>query len=157
MDKRVKEIEPILIGKPAPNMVMQDTSLILQSLNDVKAKYTIILFWDPDCGHCQKEVPKVVKFYNEKKSLFNLEVFAVCSDTNMVKMKKFIKKEKLSWINVNGPRSLTKNFHELYDINSTPVIFVLNENKEIIAKKLDEEQLGDFLTNYERAHKITGK
>lgn len=154
MAKRVRELEPILIGKPAPNMIMQDTSLNLQSLNDVKAKYTLVLFWDPDCGHCQKEVPKLVKFYNEKKSVFNLEVFAVCSDTNMVKMKKFIKKEKLTWINVNGPRTLTKNFHELYDINSTPVLFVLNEKKEIIAKKLGDEQLGDFLTNYDKAHKI---
>ena len=49
-------------------------------------------------------------------------------------MKKFIKKEKMNWINVNGPRTLTKNFHDLYDIISTPVIYVLNENKEIIAK-----------------------
>ena len=156
MEKRVKEWEPILIGKPAPNMIMQDTSFVLQSLNDVKAKYTIILFWDPECGHCQKEVPRLVKFYNEKKSVYNLEVFAVCSDTNMVKMKKFIKKEKLNWINVNGPRTLTKNFHETYDINSTPVIFVLNEKKEIIAKKLSDEQLGDFLINYEKNHKIQG-
>jgi thiol-disulfide isomerase/thioredoxin len=156
MAKRVKELEPILIGKPAPNMIMQDTSLILRSLNDVKAKYTIVLFWDPECGHCQKEIPKLVKFYNEKKSVFNLEFYAVDSDTNMVKMKKFIKKEKMNWINVNGPRTLTKNFHDLYDINSTPVIFVLNEKKEIIAKKLGDDQLGDFLTNYEKAHKIAG-
>ena len=98
-------------------------------------------------------MPKLIKFYNEKKSIFNLEFFAVCSDTNMVKMKKYIKKEKINWINVNGPRTLTKNFHELYDINSTPVIYILNENKEIIAKKLGEEQMGDFLTNYEKSHK----
>ena len=58
MTKRVKEIEPLLIGKPAPNLIMQDTSLNLKSLNDVKARYTIILFWDPECGHCQKEISK---------------------------------------------------------------------------------------------------
>ena len=42
--KRAMKLKPILLGKAAPNMIMQDTNLQLQSLDAVVAKYTIVLF-----------------------------------------------------------------------------------------------------------------
>ncbi len=148
IQKRVNELEPLLLGKKAPNLIMLDTNLSPVSMWDIKAKISILLFWDTECGHCLKEVPKLIKFYDEKKLEFNMELYAIATDTSLVKWKKFIKKEKLIWINVNGPRAYTKNFHELYDINSTPVIYILNDKKEIIAKKLGSEQIEGFIKNY---------
>jgi hypothetical protein len=66
----------------------------------------------------------------------------------MAKMKNFIRKHKLTgWINVNGPRALTKPYADLYDIYSTPVIYVLDEKKAIIAKRIEGKQVGDFIRN----------
>ena len=56
----------------------------------------------------------------------------------------------MNWINVNGPRTLTGELHGQYDIISTPVIYILNEQKEIIAKRLAVEQIEKFLENYYR-------
>jgi hypothetical protein len=33
----------------------------------------------------------------------------------------------------------------LYDINSTPVLYLLNREKKIVAKRLSVEQLKDFI------------
>jgi len=44
-------------------------------------------------------------------------------------------------VNVNGTRSITANFHDLYDIYGTPVIYVLDNKKNIIAKRITAEQL----------------
>ena len=54
----------------------------------------------------------------------------------------------MTWINVDGPRTLTGDYHELYDIISTPVIYLLDRKKEIIAKHLPADKVGVFLENY---------
>ena len=146
--KKSNKLKPILIGEKAPNMIMLDTNNQLVSMHNLKADYLILLFWDPDCGHCEKEIPKLKDFYIEFKEKYNLEIFAVCSDTSLVKWKKAIIKREMNWINVDGPRTLTGNYKDQYDIMTTPVIYILNRKKEIIAKHLGVEQIAQFLKNY---------
>jgi len=152
--KRSGKIEPNLLGKVAPNMIMQDTSLNLQSLHGIKTKYTVILFWDYNCGHCKEEMPKLKQFYDKEKDSLQFEIFGVCTDTNMVEMKKFIRKFNMNWINVNGPRTLTGSYGDQYDIYSTPVIYLLNEKKIIIAKRISYDQIEDII---KRDMKTNGK
>jgi thiol-disulfide isomerase/thioredoxin len=148
--KKANRIRPLLIGEKAPNMIMMDTNNQLVSMQSVKANFLLILFWDPDCGHCEQEIPKLKEFYDKNKETFGLEIFSVCSDTSLVKWKKAIIKRKMNWINVDGPRTLTGNYHDQYDVTTTPIIYLLNQRKEIIAKQLKTEQIEQFLKNYIR-------
>jgi thiol-disulfide isomerase/thioredoxin len=148
--KKAAKMEGLLIGKRPPNMIMQDTNLQLVSMYNITARTLLILFWDPECGHCEQEIPKLKNFYDSEREKFGLEIFAVCSDSSMVKMKNYIKKKNIQWINVNGPRTLTGEYHGQYDIATTPVIYILNEQKEIIAKRLTVDQIEKFLENYYR-------
>jgi thiol-disulfide isomerase/thioredoxin len=138
----------LLIGEKAPNMIMLDTNNQLVSMHNVNADYLILLFWDPDCGLCEQEIPKLKEFYDNNKEKYNLEIFSVCSDTSLTKWKKTIKKRGMSWINVNGPRTLTGDYHDQYDISTTPVLYILNRKKEIIAKQLRTDQISRFLKIY---------
>jgi len=142
-----------LVGQTAKNLIMQDQNLVLRSLYDIKKKYIILFFFDPDCGHCREETPKLVSFYNANKTRFNLEVYAVSADTSMLKMKNYIKEMKMPWITVNGPRSAVGSYQHLYDAFSTPTLYILDEKKKIIAKKPPIERLVDFLENYEKMQK----
>jgi peroxiredoxin len=142
-----------LIGNTAPNLIMQDLNLQPKSMYDIRKKYTVLYIFDPDCGHCREETPKLVTFYNEAKAKYNLEVYAVSADTSMQKMKKYIEEMKMNWITVNGPRSYVGNYQKLYDAATTPSLFLLDEKKKIIAKKLSIEQLKGFMENYERMQK----
>ena len=36
-----------------------------------------------------------------------------------------------------------------YNVRTTPQLYVLNQERKIIAKKIDEEQVLDFIENYE--------
>ena len=47
---RARILEPILIGKTAKNLILTDSNNVARALHDVKASYTILLFWDPDCA-----------------------------------------------------------------------------------------------------------
>lgn len=151
--ERVAKLEPILCDKKAPNLSMQDTTLRgVKNLYDVDARYTIVFFMDPDCGHCKKEMKKLKEVYNRRKDL-DMEVYAVFSDTSMKKMKKYIKEHELEWINVNGPRNLNTPYHDLYDINSTPQIYILDEQKRILSKKLPAEHVEGLLDHEEKRRK----
>jgi peroxiredoxin len=148
-----------LIGKTAPNLIMQDQNFKPRSMYDIKNKYTILFIFDPDCGHCRQETPKLVDFYNKHKAKFNLEVFAVSADTSMQKMKDFIRDMKMPWITVNGPRTYVGPYQDLYDAQTTPSMFIIDEKKKIIAKKLPIDKLEDFFTHYEKFNndKLKGK
>lgn len=139
-----------LIGKTAPNLIMQDTNFAPRSLHDIKNNYTVLYFWDPECGHCKKETPKLVEFYETDASEMDVEIFAVCADTNMAKMKSYIKEKNMSFINVNGPRSYTQDYHDLYNVFSTPIIIVLDNEKKIIAKRLASDQLKQFILDHDK-------
>lgn len=147
--ERVNALKPCLIGKQAYNMRLYKPDFQQISLNEVKNKYTIIYFWDPSCGHCQKVTPKLSEFYKTNKEKFDVEVFGVYIETDTTEWFKYIKEKELTWLNV-ADLTLKTNFRAYYDIYSTPVIYVLDRNKKIIAKRIDVENLADFLTNYSK-------
>jgi peroxiredoxin len=144
------KLRPSLIGKTGANLTMQDQSFQPRSLYDIKKKYTILYIFDPDCGHCREETPKLVSFYEKDKAKFGIEVFAVSADTSMQKMRKYIKEMKMNWITVNGPRTYVGAYSKLYYAETTPSLYVLDDKKKIIAKGIPAEKLEEFFTNYER-------
>ncbi|HEY3429324.1 MAG TPA: thioredoxin-like domain-containing protein [Cyclobacteriaceae bacterium] len=146
-------IRKSMVGRVAPNLIMQDANFQPRSMYDIKTKYTIIYFYDPDCGSCKKETPVLVDFYTKNKAKFNVEVYAVNSDSTMAKMRNYIKDMNMKWVTVNGPRTYLKSYHDLYDAQTTPTIYVLDDKKKIIGKKIAAAKLEEFLTNYEKMQK----
>jgi hypothetical protein len=71
----------------------------------------------------------------------------------MAKMRNYIKEMSMKWVTVNGPRTYLKSYHDSYDAMTTPTIYVLDDKKKIIAKKLPAARLEEFLTNYEKMQK----
>lgn len=111
---------------------------------DPKTPLTILYFWDYDCGHCKKVTPKMHELYQEYKNK-GVEVIAICTRDDMEKWKKYIEEKGLTdWLNYIDKLQET-NFRVYYDIYSTPVIYVIDKNKKIIAKRLDIENLRKFL------------
>ncbi|HEY0742386.1 MAG TPA: thioredoxin-like domain-containing protein [Chryseosolibacter sp.] len=140
-----------LVGKPGANLIMQDVNKNPRSLYDIKNKYTLLYIFDPDCGHCKEETPKLSSWYKKKK--YDLEVYAVSLDTSMAKMKEWIKTMDMKWITVNGPRTYVGPIQDLYDCNTTPSLYILDNRKKIIAKKLPVDKVEDFLQQHERVEK----
>jgi len=145
---RARELRPCLIGKPAHPLILRDEKNNLRELYGVKAKYTVLMFWDPDCGHCKKEMPHVLSFYNTYKPK-SVEIYAVTTENEPDKWKKFIQENGITFINVADLNN-ESNFRNYYDIFSTPQFFILDSSKKIIAKRLGADQLGSFIDSYEK-------
>jgi thiol-disulfide isomerase/thioredoxin len=147
---RADKLRPILIGNIAPNMALLDTTLKYYiQLWSVVADYTIMVFWDPDCGHCKKELESLKAFYEENNNDYSVAVYSICTDTSLTRWKEKIKEKGIEdFINVNGTRSALGNYQELYDVFATPLIFVLDNEKKIIAKKIGADNVPVFVKQY---------
>ncbi len=145
--ERVMKIKPNILGEKAYNLVMPDTAFVMHSLQDVKEKYTILAFWDPTCSHCKHEIPMLSAYRDSARAKgISVEVFSVGIESDIELWKKFIRDNQLKWINVSDLYNNT-NFRNYYDIYSTPVIYLLDDQKRIIAKRLDTEKIRDFISN----------
>ncbi len=148
LKKQIDMIRPNLIGKKATNLVMDSYRGIFVSLYDIDKDFTILYFWEPDCGHCQVETPKLKEYYDTPKD-YTVEVFAVCTTDDKAKWTKYIEDNKLTWINGWDPQR-SSHFDYYYNVQSTPTVYILDKNKKIIAKKLPVEEIGNFIDNYRK-------
>ena len=128
---------------------MQDTSDKNVSLYDVKSKYTVLIFWDPDCSHCQKALPKLKENYDKTLRQKGVEVFSVDIEDDTERWKKFIIENKLKWINTHD-KYKQSHLRDIYNISNTPIIYLLDENKTIKAKKIDVNQLNSYVDFLEK-------
>ncbi len=152
--KRANRWEKLLIGKVAPDVATTDTNGRWISLHGIKAKNTLLIFWSPECGHCATIVPQFHDFYLKHKDEYGLEVYAINVDIEEVdKWKEFIKKHNFQWINTNGKES-NMNWKDVYDVYKTPVIYLVNEKKEIIGKHLDVELLERILKDQKNSESM---
>jgi thiol-disulfide isomerase/thioredoxin len=149
--KQIELIRPNLIGKKAQNIVMDSYKGIFVSLYDVEKDFTILYFWEPDCGHCKEATPKLKAFYDKPRD-YSMEVFAVCTTSDKAKWTKYIEDNKITWINGWDPKRSSR-FDVFYNVNSTPTVYILDKNKKIIAKKIPVEEIGPFIDNYRKYFK----
>ncbi len=149
--KQVELIRPNLIGKKGENLVMDSYKGVFVSLYDIEKEFTILYFWEPDCGHCKEATPKLAAYYEQAKG-HGIEIFAICTISDKQKWAKYIEENNLNWINGWDPERLS-HFDYYYNIQSTPMVYILDKNKTIIAKKIAVEEIGAFIDNYRRYFK----
>lgn len=144
LKSRADILRNVLIGNKAPNMILIDTSGAYTPLHSVEAKYLVVHFWDAECGHCRRQTPHIKKLYDELNQ-YGVEIYSVYIDRQTPeKWKKYIRENEMNWIHVYDGQRWT-NFHDLYDVYATPLIYLLDEDKKIIAKRIGVDQLREIL------------
>jgi hypothetical protein len=147
-----------LIGAKAADLEMLDTAGKARPLYGVDAEYSIVIFWDPNCGHCKEEVPRIDSIYRASWEKHGVKIYAVLSGDTKEDLKaawtKYINEHNIgSWINVYQTKEMDEantaaqkpGYRQLYDVTMTPTIFLLDKEKHIIGKKLTWQQIDDLL------------
>ncbi len=162
---RAQKIAPNLIGREASEFLdfygrpfMKDTLGKTHTLQEIKANYTLLVFYGPTCGHCKKEIPRIK---NELDSLIgtgvNIKTFAVGTEFDKAEWKNFINSKKIGdWINVSdinhddeGNPVASSDWRDKYDVYSTPVLYLLDKDKKIIAKRISYKQITEIIGKIE--------
>ena len=164
---RVEKSKPTLIGQTARNIQLvnltsdhfiaasEDEELkknpylgTFFNLHDVTAEYIILFFWEADCGHCKTATPELYQVYQHLKDK-NVKVVAVNllgGEEGKVKWINFVNEHGLyDWINCWNPYDF--EFKKIYDIATTPALFVLDKDKKILAKRISPEQAEQIINS----------
>ncbi len=140
-------LRPLLIGKIAPDIRMETRDGRSFSLHEVDAPYTVLFIWDPECGHCKKSMPAMLDFYKKFKDR-GVEVFAVCTKfyNELQKCWDFVDEHEGMdlWVNVVDPYHRS-HYKTIYDVRSTPQIYILDKDKKILSKHIGADQLPEVM------------
>ena len=97
----------------APNFAINDSV----DLHSVESEYSVLFFYDHDCDVCQLEMQEL-----DSVCVVHPEITVLSIDMNT------------DDIRVDA-------LYDLYDIETTPLIYVLDRNKRIMAKKIHAIQI----------------
>lgn len=169
--ERAKKLEPLRLGQKAPYLCLPDsTEEKWHSLYDMTGPYTVLYFWDPNCGHCKKETPVLLELYHSTLKPKGIEVYCVGKATgdDFEDWKTYIAENNLDWLNVGLTKNVfneaqknsskyiprytdigSLNYTDTYDIYSTPRVFILDEDKILRAKGISVEQIGELIERFE--------
>ena len=144
--ENAKALEPLLIGKIAPDITLQRRDGSKINLHGVNADFTVVYFWKYDCGVCKKGTPVLKEFYEKYKDR-GVEIFAVCYKfgKDVPECWDYVDENGINdWIHVADPYNSSR-FSDAYFVKATPTIYLLDKKKEIVSKRIAAEQLDEIL------------
>jgi hypothetical protein len=97
----------------APNFAINDSV----NLHSIESEYTVLFFYDHDCDLCQREMQDLDSIRVVYPNILLLS------------------------IDMNTDDARVDELYDLYDIEVTPLIYILDRNKRIIAKKIQAKQI----------------
>lgn len=146
--RKIENLRKVVAGAKIPELISHDIDGQPHSTNDIKAKYTVVWFWDPDCDHCQEMTPVLHQMYKEHAGEYDFEVFAVEVNDDYDRWKKFSDEHDLwDWTNLStsmGEQNI--DFIEYFDILTTPVILLVDNSNyhTIMARQISLSELQNF-------------
>jgi thiol-disulfide isomerase/thioredoxin len=149
--ERAQKIAPNVIGNIAPEVKLKNIlTKKEESMQGIKANWTLLIFYSPDCGHCQKEIPAIDSVYEAVLKAKGCKVYTVATEGDEKKITEFLVKHKLEkWTNTWDPEH-TGDWRGKFDVYSTPTIYVLDEKKIIRGKRLDHSNIHSVIEMQEK-------
>jgi thiol-disulfide isomerase/thioredoxin len=153
------------LGTQAWDMLLVDTAGKMKALYDVKGDLTVVAFWDVHCGKCREEIPRIDTLYRTKWQKENVKIYAVMVNEESLKdWPDFIKEHAQGWTHVHQTADMRKeeekagkpNFRQLYDMRSTPTLYLLDKDKRIVAKNIGVTDLDNLIQEKLKQQKAKG-
>ncbi|MBN1182959.1 MAG: DUF5106 domain-containing protein [Bacteroidales bacterium] len=151
-DFEVLEVSTDHFLKSANNADLKTDTLVgsPMMISSVNAEYTILYFWEADCGHCKEVTPKLYEMYEKslkEKGVKIISIQMLTSPVGKTKWIDFVNKHQLyDWYNVWQPNDF--EYRTVYDLRYSPVMYLLDKDHKIIAKNIAPEQVDELIELY---------
>jgi peroxiredoxin len=144
---KATDIQKLAIGMPAPDFNFTTPDGKEHRLHDLNKEYTLLIFWTTTCPYCTEMMPGLKTIAEEYKLEHPgyFEVLAISIDTEKELWESFVKEEKLDFIHSADFKGWESPAARLYNINATPMIFLLDKDKKIVLKPNRLRPLERFL------------
>jgi len=131
--KKQREIENALIGKPSPTFNYENYKGGKTSLADLKGKYVYVDVWATWCGPCKAEIPFLKKL-EEKYHGKNIAFVSISVDKakSHDTWKKFVKEKNLGGIQLFADKDWNSDFVKAYGINGIPRFILIDSKGNVV-------------------------
>jgi len=145
--RKAAGIRKLQIGNTPPDFTLPNSKGSDVQFSEVASsnKLTLVLFWASFCHKCEREIPEVKKVYKQYRSK-GLEILAVSVDTEKSNWLEGIQDHGTEWLNVSDLKGWRSPVSEKFRVSSTPVMFLVNDKREIIAKPKSVKELDKALS-----------
>jgi thiol-disulfide isomerase/thioredoxin len=126
-----------VVGSAAPDFYWQEKGINKNLFSLIGSEYYIVVFFSSGCPHCQNEIPI---FHSFIKNIENVRVIAIGLEDEKEEWEKMIT-NFTEFTNILDLDNLNSEKAKNYGISSIPSYFVLDRNKNILAKPIDFDDL----------------
>ena len=133
------------LGQPAVDFVYTMESGEQGRMYDLKAEYTLLLFYNPDCHTCA-EVKDAMKNSLRLKDLVGngkMKVLTVYPEEDVALWRERLGELSADWVN-GYDKGQVLTHEALYDLSSIPSFYLLDKNKHVLLKDADWRQVMQF-------------
>jgi thiol-disulfide isomerase/thioredoxin len=109
-------------------------------LSGLKGKVILLDFWASWCKPCRESNKDLVKLYNKYKDK-GFEIFSVSLDDDHEKWEKAIKKDKITWLQVNEPGGWDAPVAVKWNIFAIPTSYLIDKDGKLFAMDLEGKDL----------------
>ncbi len=142
--RNANDLKPILVGKVAPNLKLQQKNGIQFNLHDLNSKYIVLFFYQQGCSYCANAAKQFKTDY-EKLAALDVDLVSISVIPSTTEIWDYVDNSFLSeWINTAITSEKDPDFIT-YKVERIPDIFVLDKNKRIISKKLGSHQVLELM------------
>ena len=139
--RAAEAIKPTLIGSIAPDIALERRDSSVVTLHRIEAPLLVLIFWDPDCSHCQHHLPDLIAMHERVKNR-GVTFVGVCTRLGPTFRRCYEYADFLNtpWETLSD-HDLKSGFLKKYNLSKYPKFFILNAEKRIVAKNIPAENL----------------
>jgi len=134
------------IADPRLQITLPDAKGDSVALASLKGKVVLLDFWASWCMPCRAANKKLVKIYDKYKAQ-GFEIYSVSVDDEKRDWVKAIEKDKITWLQVNDPRSWGAQSAVNWNISVLPSTFLINKNGDVVVIDPEEKKLETAIKN----------
>lgn len=134
---------PNLTGSLAVNFSLPDEAGKTHALYDLDAPATMLVFYSPLCEHCKEVMPKIYQTFLDYTPK-GLKAIALNTDRQHAYWKKYVAQQNWQWLDLASPDGI-EALEKQYAAVNLPVIYLLDKDKRIAAKRIQPDKLGEAL------------
>lgn len=124
-------------------------------LSKFRGQYVVLDFWASWCPDCRKDMPRVKTLY-EKFGRVGTQFIGISFDTNRDAWTKYIKENKLTWLQYSELKKWKKEtkIDQDYHVNWIPTMYLIDPEGKVVLGTVMIEKMEAALDSLNKAHKL---